>query len=185
QFAPRYKDLYDKVRTSLVGFKHPSQYGDAIISPCERPRRSSSLANGTISSALSCSLALKATTQSTILSRLSAYARNNRTKRALWEYDNLIQSLHLLNYIDSASLRQNVQRAVNRGESYHQLRRTISYANYGKLRFGTEYEQHLWSECSRLIANCIIFYNATLLSKLLAHKESRGDMQGAALVKQA
>ncbi len=33
-------------------------------------------------------------------------------------------------------------------------------------------------------ANCIIFYNATLLSKLLAHKESRGDMQGAALVKQ-
>ena len=40
------------------------------------------------------------------------------------------------------------------------------------------------SECSRLIANCIIFYNATLLSKLLAHKESRGDMQGAALVKQ-
>jgi TnpA family transposase len=60
-------------------------------------------------------------------------------------------------YIDSASLRQNVQRAVNRGESYHQLRRTISYANYGKLRFGTEYEQHLWSECSRLIANCIIF----------------------------
>ena len=110
------------------------------------------------------SLALKATTQSTIVSKLSAYARNNRTKRALWEYDNLIQSVYLLNYIDSASLRQNVQRAVNRGESYHQLRRTISYANYGKLRFGTEYEQHLWSECSRLIANCIIFYNATLLS---------------------
>src|SRR5271166_2308483 len=152
--------------------------------PCERPRRSSSSANGTISSALSVSLALKATTQSTIVSKLSAYARNNRTKRALWEYDNLIQSLYLLNYIDSASLRQNVQRAVNRGESYHQLRRTVSYANYGKLRFGTEYEQHLWSECSRLIANCIIFYNATLLSKLLAHKESRGDMQGAALVKQ-
>jgi hypothetical protein len=80
-------------------------------------------------------LALKATTQSTIVSKLSAYARNNRTNRALWEYDNLIQSLYLLNYIDSASLRQNVQRAVNRGESYHQLRRTISYANYGKLRF--------------------------------------------------
>jgi TnpA family transposase len=56
---------------------------------------------------------------------LEASRTNNRTKRALWEYDNLIQSLYLLNYIDSASLRQNVQRAVNRGESYHQLRRTI------------------------------------------------------------
>jgi hypothetical protein len=56
---------------------------------------------------------------------IEASRTNNRTKRALWEYDNLIQSLYLLNYIDPASLRQNVQRAVNRGESYHQLRRTI------------------------------------------------------------
>ena len=75
------------------------------------------------------SLALKATTQSTIVSKLSAYARNNRTKRALWEYDNLIQSLYLLNYIDSASLRQNVQRAVNRGESYPDfLNSTLKWA---------------------------------------------------------
>jgi hypothetical protein len=50
---------------------------------------------------------------------------------------------------------------------------------------GPNTSKHLWSECSRLIANCIIFYHATLLSKLLAHKDSRGDMQGAALVKQA
>jgi len=55
---------------------------------------------------------------------IEASRTNNRSKRALWEYDNLI-SLYLLNYIDPASLRQNVQRAVNRGESYHQLRRTI------------------------------------------------------------
>jgi TnpA family transposase len=100
------------------------------------------------------SLALKATTQSTIVSKLSAYARNNRTKRALWEYDNIIQSLYLLNYIDSAPLRQNVQRAVNRGENYHQLRRAVSYANFGKLRFRTEYEQLLWSECSASGSHC-------------------------------
>ena len=47
-------------------------------------------------------------------------------------HDNIIQSLYLLNYIDSAPLRQNVQRAVNRRESYHQLRRAVSYANFGK-----------------------------------------------------
>lgn len=33
----------------------------------------------------------------------------------------------------------------------------------------TEHEQQIWSECSRLIANAIIFYNAFILSKLLAH----------------
>jgi Tn3 transposase DDE domain len=83
-------------------------------------------------------------------------------------------------YIDSPPLRQNVQRALNRGESYHQLHRAVSYANFGKLRFRTEYEQHLWGECSRLITNCIIAYNATILSHLLAHKERSDDATGAA-----
>jgi Tn3 transposase DDE domain len=97
---------------------------------------------------------------------------------SLWEYDNIIRSLYLLEYIDSPPLRQHVQRALNRGESYHQLRRAVSYANFGKLRFRTEEEQHLWEECSRLLTNCIIYYNATILSQLLTHKERLGDVQG-------
>lgn len=130
------------------------------------------------------SLAQKTTTQSIIIGKLSAYARKNKTKRALWEYDNIIKSLYWLDYIDSPPLRRNVQRALNRGENYHKLRRAVSYANFGKLRFKTEQEQQLWNECSRLITNCIIFYNASLLSKLLTYKESTGDGQGAALLKQ-
>jgi TnpA family transposase len=39
QFAPRYKDLYDKVRTSLTGFQHPSHYGDAILKPARKIRQ--------------------------------------------------------------------------------------------------------------------------------------------------
>ena len=86
------------------------------------------------------SLALKTTTQSIIVSKLSAYARKNKTRRALrevryrytgrWEYDNIIRSLYLLDYIDFPPLRSNVQRALNRGENYHQLRRAVSYANW-------------------------------------------------------
>ena len=130
------------------------------------------------------SLALKTTTQSIIVGKLSAYARKNRTRRALWEYDNIIRSLYLLDYIDSPPLRRNVQRALNRGENYHQLRRAVSYANFGKLRFKTEQEQQIWNECSRLITNCIIYYNAAILSSLLAHKENSGDSSGAAQLKQ-
>ena len=79
-----------------------------------------------------------------------------------------------------ANVIQNVQRALNRGENYHQLHRAVSYANFGKLRFRTEYEQHQWGECSRLLTNCIIAYNATILSHLLAHKERSGDASGVA-----
>ena len=124
------------------------------------------------------------TTQSIIVSKLSAYARKNKTRRALWEYDNIIKSLYLLDYVDSVPLRQNVQRALNRGESYQQLRRAVSYANFGKLRFKTEYEQQIWGDCARLLTNCIIYYNASILSDLLTLRNDSGDMTGVALLSQ-
>ena len=58
----------------------------------------------------------------------------------------------------------------------------MSYANFGKLRFKTEYDQQVWEECSRLITNGIIYYNATILSHLFTHKTRRGDAAGAALL---
>ena len=64
------------------------------------------------------------------------------------------------------------------------MRRAVSYANFGKLRFKTEQEQQLWGECSRLITNCIIYYNASILCSLLAYKETVGDSQGVAQLEQ-
>src|SRR5919205_3757969 len=96
----------------------------------------------------------------------------------------MIRSLYLLDYIDSLPLRQHVQRALNRGESYHKLRRAVSYANFGRLRSKTEHEQQMWGECARLITNCIIYYNTMLLSNVLECKEAAGDVQGAERLKQ-
>jgi hypothetical protein len=87
----------------------------------------------------------------------------------------------LLNYLDILGLRQNVQQALNRGENYHQLRRAVAHANFGKLRFRSQYEQELWQQCSRLITNAILAYNATILSDLLQH-QTTGNYQQAALL---
>jgi len=38
--------------------------------------------------------------------------------------------------------------------------------------------QQIWSESGRLIANCILCYNATILSKILNHKQNIGDLPG-------
>jgi TnpA family transposase len=179
QFAPRYKDIHDKVSQSLYGFKHPSQYdGDMLIKPIRKINSDLIIPEWENIQRIMVSLALKTTTQSIIVSKLSNYARKNKTRQALWEYDNIIRSLYLLDYIDSPPLRSNVQQALNRGENYHQLRRAVSYANFGKLRFKTEYEQQIWNECARLITNCIIYYNATILSHLLSYKERTGDVKG-------
>jgi TnpA family transposase len=89
QFAPRYKDLCDKVRTSLTGFNHPSRYGDAIVKPTRKIREHDIVREWDECKRIFVSLALKETTQSTVVRKLSAHARNNRTKRALWEYDSI------------------------------------------------------------------------------------------------
>ena len=174
QFAPRYKNFPEKVRTSLYGFQHPSQYDSSwLLRPIRKIREQLIIDEWDNIQRIILSLALKTTTQSIIVGKLSSYARSNRTKRALWEYDNIIRSLYLLDYVDSPSLRANVQRALNRGESYHQLKRAISYANFGKLRYRSEQDQQLWNACSQLITNCIIFYNSLLLSEFMSAQQSK------------
>jgi len=122
------------------------------------------------------SLALKTTTQSVIVSKLSTYRRQNRTKMALWEFDHIVRSLYRLDYIESPALRQNFHRALNRGEAYHRLRRAIAYAHGGRFRVCSQQEQELWNACSRLIASAVIHYDSIVMSEVLKslekHKEN-------------
>ena len=108
QFAPRYRDIYDKVGEALYGFKHPSQYDqDMVLRPVRKLNPDLVVEEWDNIQRIMVSLALKTTTQSTIVRKLSAFARKNKTRRALWEYDNIIRSLYLLDYIDSPPLRSN------------------------------------------------------------------------------
>ena len=168
QFAPRYKDIYQQFQTNFHGFKVPSEYPEKfLLKPVRKIRPDFIIPEWDHVQRLIVSLARKSTTQHILIAKLHAFRRQHKTRRALEEYDRIIHSLYLLDYVDRLSLRHNVQRALNRGESYHQLRQAISYANFGKLRFRSEYEQSVWQECSRLLTNVIIAYNATLLSNLL------------------
>ena len=141
---------------------------DDIIVPSSQVNESLILTEADNLQRIFASMALKTTTQSTLVRKLSSYARKNRTKKALWELDNIYMSLYVLNYIDDETLRRNVQRALNRGEAYHQLQRAITHPNGGRFRGTTEYDMAIESDCSRLIANAIIYYNIDLLSRLWA-----------------
>ena len=184
QFAPRYKDLRHQVDTALYGFKAPADYDpDFLIRPVRQLRPHVITQEWDHIQRFIVSLALKTTSQHLLIRKLHAYARQHRIRRALAEYDHIIRSLYVLNYIDSLQLRHNVQRALNRGESYHQLRQAVAYANFGKLRFRTPYEQLVWQECSRLMTNGIIAYNATLLSDLLLHHQQTQNAQQIELLR--
>jgi hypothetical protein len=122
-------------------------------------------------------------TQATVVRKLSSYARQNQTKKGLWELDNILRSIYILDFIDDPGLRQSVQKALNRGEAYHRMRRAISYVNSGKFRVKTEAEQQIWNECSRLIANAIIYYNTLLLSRVYEQKLAAGDLEAVKVLK--
>jgi len=128
------------------------------------------------------SLAQKDVTQATIVRKLSSYTRQNQTKKALWELDSICRTLHILAFIDDPLLRQSVQKALNRGEAYHRLRSAIAYVQAGKLRVKTEAEQQVWHECTRLIANAIIYYNTLLLSCVAEQKRAAGETEAVALL---
>ena len=173
RFAPRYRDFRRKVRTGLYAFKHPNEYVGCALKPVRRIKENLIESEWDNIERILLSLALKTTSQSVIVSKLSSHRRQNRTKQALWEFEHIIRSLYLLDYIDSPLLRQNVHRALNRGEAYHRLRRAIAYAHGGRFRVRSQHEQELWNECTRLIANAVVYYNSEILSELLMRLENQ------------
>lgn len=181
-FAPRYRDIHKKTE-KLVGFEHPSRYpDDFMIKPSRKAFGELIIQEWPNIQRIMASLAQKDTTQATIVRKLSSYARQNQTKKALWELDNICRTIYLLDFIDDVGLRQSVQKALNRGEAYHRFRRAVAYVNGGKFRVQTEAEQQIWNECSRLIANAIIYYNTMLLSKVYEHKQAAGDHEAIAVI---
>jgi TnpA family transposase len=104
---------------------------------------------------------------------------------ALTEYNRMVKASYLLNYTDDASLRNYVQRALNRGEAYHQLRRAISNVNGDQFRGSSDEEIELWNECACLVTNAIIYFNSSILSPLLTSFEHQIDNTRIQIVKQA
>jgi hypothetical protein len=85
--------------------------------------------------------------------------------------------IHLTNF------KQNIQTVLNRGEGYHRLRKNISYAHDGKFQVHSQAEQIIWSECTRLIANAIIYYNTYLLSQLLKKHSAEGNKKRLKIIR--
>lgn len=63
------------------------------------------------------------------------------------------------------------------------MRHAISYVNSDKFRVKTETERQVWNECSRLIANAIIYYNTLLLSRVYEQKLAANDQEAIKILR--
>jgi TnpA family transposase len=108
-----------KKTASLVSFSLPSQYpADMLIRPTNKVNEDLIVSEWPNVQRIMASLAQKDTTQTTIVPKLSSHARQNSTKKALWELDNMLRTIYILDLIDDVELRQSVQKALNRGWAY-------------------------------------------------------------------
>jgi len=169
KFAPRYAQI-DKVIESLFAINDKD--GQPFLTLKKKINTSIIIKEWETIQRIVVSLKNKTTTQSAIVRKLSSYSKNHSLLQALTEYDRLIKSNYILEYIDDENLRSYVQRALNRGEAYHQLRRTVAAVNGNRFRGGSDSEIDLWNECARLLTNVIIYFNSLVLSRLLAQKTS-------------
>ncbi len=112
------------------------------------------------------SLIMQENTQSVIIRKLSSHKRYSRLRAALWEYNKLFKSTHVLNMIDNMQLRKWVRTARNRTEAYHQLQNVIRKIYSGVFKGRKIADNLMCAESSRLVANVIIAYNAILLNNL-------------------
>jgi TnpA family transposase len=165
RFMPRFTKLDTKARNNLVSFDSPKLYEELLIKPSKQVNVKLIIKEWDNILRIMATLGLKKSSQSVIIKKLSSY-QSNDTLRALIELDKIIMTLYILDYVDDEDMRKTVHRSLNRGESYHQLRSAIAKISSRKLAGKTEIELTINNECARLLANCIIFYNASLLSKL-------------------
>ncbi|MBS0358681.1 MAG: Tn3 family transposase, partial [Proteobacteria bacterium] len=174
QFAPYFKRINHKVET-LCGFAPLKKYEDLLIKPQHQINKKIIKQEWDNILRIIVSLLMGESSQHLIVSKLSSHKRKNKTKEALWEYDRILMSIYMLNFIDDPIIRKNVRRSLNRGEAYHKLRRAIANVHGQKFRGKSAQEIEIWNECARLLANCMIYYNAKLLDSLLTKLQKEGN----------
>ena len=178
-FTPCYRSLRKKVN-KIGGFQKPDAYPeDYLIRPGYKFNEKLIIEEWKNIQDIMAAILSKETSISVIVKKLCSHDLNDKTKRAIWELNDILRSIYLLRYVDDPELRRYVRAALNRIEAYHALRRKIGETNGINLRGGSDVEVAIWNECARLMANITMYYNASLLSKLMVLKESKGDLEAA------
>jgi len=183
RFMPRFRNFPKKAQENLVCFGDSETLANLLIKPKGQVKEQLIIKEWDNILRILASLARKDTSQANIVKKLSSYKKLSPTLKALIEFDNVIMSLYMLEYVDDSEMRSNVHRSLNRGEAFHQLVSAIRKVGGGKLPGKKENEFVMYNECTRLLANCIIYYNATLLSSLFWAYEKSGDKEKCELIK--
>lgn len=167
ELRPRFTNLKRELK-NVYGTKDPASYTDFLVKPIDVIDDQLIIDEKDNIDRIIATLALKEMSQSTLIKKLCALSPNNKTRKALFEYNKLIRSIYTLKCILDPKILENAHRSQNRLESYHTLRGAIAKVGGRKALLGrTDLEMEISNQCGLLIASAIIHYNASIRSRLL------------------
>lgn len=102
--------------------------------------------------------------------------RPTRLARALQELGRLIKSLYMLRFIDDEAYRRRILVQLNRGESRHQLARTIFHGKRGELRQRYRVGQEDQLGALGLVVNLIVLWNTIYIDAALNQLRAEGHV---------
>ena len=120
------------------------------------------------------SLILQENTQTHLIRKLNSHARYSRLRAALYEYNNIFKSTHVLNLIDDMNLRKAIRTARNRTEAYHQLQSLIRKVYNNVFKGRKISDNRVSAHAARLVANCVVAYNAIILNTVYEKMVAEG-----------
>jgi TnpA family transposase len=182
-FAPCYRSLRKKVE-KIGGFQKPEAYPESyLIKPSYKFNEKSIEDEWQNIQDIMSAFLSNETSISVITRKLCSHELKDKTKRAIWELNDILRSIYLLRYVNDPLLRSYIRAALNRIEAFHSLKRKVVETNGTGLRGGSDVEIAIWNECARLVTNIAMYHNASLLSKLMLLKEAKGDMEAVARIR--
>lgn len=175
-FIPHIKNIKEQAE-KLYSFEDPSVYEDEFLKPVNKFDEPLIEEEWSYLQHIFASLLMRHTSHNVIVKKLSSMKKSLKICKALEEYNKIFHDKHVVNCINSPTVRKVIRTSLNRGEGYHQLEEKIMSLNGSKLKGASELELTISNECIRLIANCIIYYNTYLLSELYKIHEELGHTE--------
>ena len=115
---------------------------------------------------------LKETLPSNILKRLGSYSRQHPLHKALRIY----KTYFLLKYYNNLSLRQHIEKQLNRIELSHLFAKAIFFGGNQEFHYATKEEQDMALGCRHLIQNAIVLWNYLYISQKLSEIEDQVEL---------
>lgn len=182
KLSPRFTNLQAQLKHLYCGHD-PTNYKKFLIQPVGKIDRQLILSEKANISQIVATLGLKEISQSTLIRKLCALPQNNKTRKAIFEFDKLMRSIYTLRYLRDSQLQRDVHRSQNRIEAYHQLRSFITQINGKKHLIGkTDLDIAISNQCGRLISSVVIAFNSIMLSRLLEKFNANSNEKALALL---